>query len=238
MKSRKSGEIFALLALAVLFLAACQPAALETANPPAGPDATATQPLEVITETPASVPTGTAVATETAAQVPEGWQVLNDTTRGFSLAYPPEWEVCQVTKYSWAFCEIQKEPEGMGPPPRLYVSAYPQDSTNEDFEIYNFIPLVSIREFMVLPVGESKLREAGAMAPEYFTYTRLPDRMVAGWNAMVIENTRVWEAPPETNDRVIIVVDEGTTYMIGAYYETPEQLALFEQVLDSFQLVP
>jgi hypothetical protein len=170
--------------------------------------------------------------------VPEGWLALEDTTQGYTLAYPPQWEVCQVTRYSLAFCEIQQVPVEMGPPPRLYVALYPQDSTNANFEIYNFISRDSIQEFMVLPIGGSKLKEAGAILPEYYTYTRLPDRMVAGLTGLVIENSRVWEAPPEMKDRVVLLVNEGNTVMLGAYYETPEQLALFEQVLDTFVLIP
>jgi len=46
------------------------------------------------------------------------------------------------------------------------------------------------------------------------------------------------EFPPETKERVVLIFTEGTTCMIGVYYETPEQLEMFEQVLDSFQLVP
>jgi len=54
----------------------------------------------------------------------------------------------------------------------------------------------------------------------------------------VIENSKVLEFPPETKERVVLIFTEGTTCMIGVYYETPEQLEMFEQVLDSFQLVP
>jgi hypothetical protein len=254
MKTHRSGRFFAFLALAALLLAACQPAALETSDPAVDP---AAQPLEASTEGPVRTPTESAAAMQTPApvepgaapsgdgaglpqtggQVPQGWQELT-TTQGYSLAYPPEWAECQVTRYSLTFCQVQEDPAWMGPPLRLYVSVFPRDHTNADFEVYNFITAESIREFMALPVGGSKLREPNAMAPDYFTYTRLPDRMVAGLSAAVIENSRVWEAPPGTKDRVVFIVTEDTTYMLGMYYESPEQLAMFEQVLDSFQLVP
>jgi hypothetical protein len=264
MKIHRSARLLTLLALVALFLAACQPAALETTSPLVELDGTATQPLEADTEGPAPIPTDSEVVTETAApdeptevlltaaptgegtglpptgmQVPEGWQVLNDSTQRYSLAYPTDWKIGQETKYSRVFSQIQKEPAWMeGTALRLYVSAVPQDYTNQEFEVYNFYPIESIREFMAIPVGDSKLKVPGSSLPDYFTYTRLPDRIVAGWNALVIENPKVWEAPSGTKDRVVFIVTESTTYILGMYYDTPEQLAMFEQVLDSFQFVP
>jgi hypothetical protein len=82
------------------------------------------------------------------------------------------------------------------------------------------------------------LKDADAIVPDVDTYTRLPDRMVAGETALVIENSKVWEAPIGTKDRIVIIVTKHTIHLLGMYYETPEQLAMFEQVLDSFQFVP
>jgi hypothetical protein len=254
MKAHRSGRFFAFLALAALFLAACQPAALETSDPAVDP---AAQPLEAGTQEPARIPTESVAVTQTPApvepgaapsgegaglaqaggQVPQGWREIS-LSQGYSLAYPPEWAECQVTRYSLTFCQVQEDPAWNGPALRLYVSVFPRDHTNADFEVYNFITPESIQDFMALAVGESRLREPNAMAPDYFTYTRLPDRMVAGLSAAVIENSRVWEAPPGTKDRVAFIVTEDTTYMLGLYYETPEQLAMFEQVLDSFRITP
>jgi hypothetical protein len=147
MKTHRSGRLFTMLVLAVLFLAACQPAALETTNPATEQTGTATQPVRADTEAPAPIPTETTVVAQNTApvkpteiistavpsgegtglpptgmQVPEGWQVFTDSSKGYSLAYPPEWEACSETRYSQIVCEIQKEPAGLGPPLRLYVS--------------------------------------------------------------------------------------------------------------------
>jgi hypothetical protein len=248
MKPPRPGILFAILALVTLLISACQPAVLTTPKPPADPAGTAVQPLETATEVPASTPpvavTRAAPTSEgsalplTGGQVPDGWQVINDSTRGYSLAYTTKWEICQETKYSRLFCEIQKEPVGMGPPPRLYVSAFPTEYTNPDWEVYNFTPAATIRQFLALPVGASMLKEPGSPTPDHFTYTRLPDQVFAGQTGLVIENSKVWEMPSGTRDRVIFLSDGGTTYILGMYYETPEQLAMFEQVLDSFQPVP
>ncbi len=228
-----------LLALAVLLLAACQPAAepQAQATPPAATDLPA--------EPTAAAPTlaePTAVPFEATApagsEIPAGWNEITDGVLGYSVAYPPVWQMCEEHAQSRIFCEIQAVPEGMGPPLRMYISTIPQDATNGDFEIYNFFPPARVREFMALQVGESLLKEPRAMAPEFFTYTRLPDRMVAGWTALVVENSKPWEFPAGTKDRVVFIVTEGNIYMIGMYYQTPEQLEMFEQALDSFQFVP
>jgi hypothetical protein len=146
--------------------------------------------------------------------------------------------VCEEHPYSRIFCENQEESSGLGPPLRLYISVFPQDYTNSEFDVYNFISSVTIQEFLALPVGEGTLKEPKATLPEYFTYTRLPDQMVADSTALVIENSKVWEFPSGTKDRVVIFITEGTTYILGMYYETPQQLEMFAQVLESFQLIP
>jgi hypothetical protein len=262
---KKTGlfQWFTIICMAVLLLAACQSAVLQQTDRPIGietadqetaaPSVTAAEDQVAVTSEPsattASGETSQVVKTlpptedgsmipETGAQVPDGWQIFSDPTFGYSVAFPKEWEKCTETRYSHLFCEIQKEPAGMGPPPRLYISVIPQDYTNEDFEVYNFMPFETIREFLSIPVGESRLKEPGAIPPEYFTYTRLPDQTVAGWKAAVIENSRVWEAPSGTRDRVYLIDTDDAIYMIGQYYMTPEQLDTMEKVLDSFRLKP
>jgi hypothetical protein len=53
MKAHRSGRFFAFMALAALFLAACQPAALENSGPAVDP---AAQPLEAGAEEPVAHP--------------------------------------------------------------------------------------------------------------------------------------------------------------------------------------
>jgi hypothetical protein len=248
MKAQRLGRCLALLALTVLVLAACQPAALEISAPPEQPSGAATQPAVATVKVTVSEPTP-AVSQDTPAaegtvlpavdgQLQEGWLVLADDSGGYSLAFPPEWKVCQETRYSWTFCDLQEDPAWMGSPLRLYVSVFPSDSTNADWEVYNFIPTATIREFMELPVGESRSKVPGSPRPEYSTYTRLPDQVVAGSPALVIENAHLWGIPPGTKERVVLMVAGDRTYLLGMYYETTGQLALFEQVLDSFQFHP
>ncbi len=232
---------FPLLTAAFLFLAACQPVMLGVKNPPAlTADATGSaEPIASPSAVPQAAPTGQGL---TGGNLPACWQVFKHAARGYSLTYPLVWVNNQVSQYSQEFNEIQVEPAGMGPPLRLYVSVYPKDYTNQDPDVshfvYHFVPLETIREFMALPVGESMLKDPDTPTPDSDTYTRLPDRIVAGETALVIENSKVWEAPTGTKDRIALIEIKGTLYLLGMYYETPEQLAMFEQVLDSFQLIP
>lgn len=238
-------RLFTFLVLTALFLTACQLAATEITNHPDEPARAATQPVAAATKAPVSeptraisqvTPTGKAVLPSAEMQVPAGWQVLDDTLRGFSLAFPPEWHICQETRYSWTFCDNQEDPAWMGFPLRLYISVFPKDYTNSDAEVYNFIPTATLREFSALPIGESMSKVPGSPRPEYFTYTRHPDQMVAGSSAQVIENSKGWGIPSGTKERVVFQLAEDTTYILGMYYGTSDQLALFEQVLDSFQI--
>ncbi len=239
MKTHGLGKLLEFLALASLFLAGCQSQAPGTVYPPAETiEAAETAVPAQPTETPAQATTsGEGGAPSPAGmQVPKNWLVLDEEGHGYSLAFPPEWVICQKTRYSRILCDIQEDPAWMGPPLRLYVSAFPNGYTNADWEVYNFIPTETIRAYASLPVGESMPKVNGSPKPEYVTYTRLPDRMVAGWAAPVVENSRLWGIPAGTKERVVFIVVESSTYIIGRYYETSEQMAMFQQVLDSFQI--
>ena len=245
MKPQALRRLITFLMLALVLLTAChfQLEALETTGQPAEPTGTAAQPLEADLDSPATEPTeAVSQATptgdslpNTVKMVPAGWQPFYNDAHGYSLGYPPVWAVSEELRYSHVFVEIQKEPAGMGPPVRLYVSVFPNEYTDQDGGVYNFITGESIRAFMALPVGGSRLKELDAMPPDSWTYTRLPDQKLAGRDALVIENSIVWEAPTGTKDRLVILVAGDTTYMLGMHYETPQQLAMFEQVLDTFQ---
>lgn len=245
MKPQGLQKFIAFLTPAFFLLTACQLelTALETTKQPAEPTGMAAQPLEADFDVPAAEPiSAVSQATPTAdalphtvKMVPEGWQLFYNAAQGYSLGYPTVWAVSEELSYSRVFVEIQKEPAGVGPPVRLYVSVFPKEYTDQDGGVYNFFTNESIQAFMALPVGASRLKELDAIPPDAFLYTRLPDRGLAERTALVIENSIVWEAPLGTKDRLVILATEDTTYMLGMYYETPQQLAIFEQVLDSFQ---
>ena len=51
----------------------------------------------------------------------------------------------------------------------------------------------------------------------------------------MIENHKVWEGERGTRDRRVLLSRGAGTYMLGTYYETPEELGVFEQVLATFR---
>lgn len=169
---------------------------------------------------------------------PSGFNAYMDDGLHFSLAYPDGWELDEVfNAYGRVFLEKDPEPGGLGPQPKLYVTFVPLDDVLAE-GAYGFMPHEAVRSFSALPVGSAQPVVPDAFPAGAFTYTRLPDREVGGWQAVVIENEEVWEAYEETTDRRVLVVTEEGTFILGSIYATPEELALFEQVLDSFQLAP
>jgi hypothetical protein len=96
----------------------------------------------------------------------------------------------------------------------------------------------AIRSFLTLPVGEVQPFVPNAVLSEYITYTRLPDQEIGGLGVVLLENNRVWEAPVETIERRTLIVTEAGTFIVGTFYETPEELSLFEEVLNTFQFLP
>ena len=109
MRTHEFGRVLFMLALVALMLAACQPAAatvapVETQAPaatvlPAEP--TAVAPTAAV---PPAAPTADAGVPPTGAQAPEGWNELTDAANGYSVAYPPVWEICQEQAASRIFC--------------------------------------------------------------------------------------------------------------------------------------
>jgi hypothetical protein len=109
----------------------------------------------------------------------------------------------------------------------------PSGFDNADASAYNFLREDALQGLMSMEVGSSKAAEA---IPEYSTFTRLPDLSTGGQNFVVIENSRVWEAPAGVKDRRALLAAGGKIYMLGTYYETAEELAAFEAVLEQFRL--
>ena len=173
-----------------------------------------------------------------AAIAPPGFEVFTDDALGFSLARPAHWqEHPRDFEYSRVFSDVNAEQPATGPLPVLFVTFIPADDSLAEGS-YAYMSNADVRRFQTLAVGAAQPIVPDAFPPEAFTYTRLPDRPVGGSSALVIENEGVWEAPEKSTERRAIVVTEAGTYIIGSLYVTPEQLALYEQVLDSFVVLP
>lgn len=169
---------------------------------------------------------------------PPGFNAFMDRQLHLSLAYPAVWEEGQPdTRYNRIFYVKDLVPQGVGPVPKLYVTFIPLDDKLAEGS-YSYMTLEAIRSFEALPVGSSQPLVPDAFPAEAFTYTRLPDQEVGGRQALVIENEGVWEAPEETTDRRVLIETEAGVVILGSIYATPEELALFEQAVGTFQYVP
>lgn len=184
------------------------------------------------------------------AQVPAGWQTYSDPTLGFTLAYPPTWEVCkqQVAIHSRVFCRPQPESQDETPPgfPPFWVTIESQEllasrpANNAIASAYGFIDQDNLAGLLALPKSGSYSLKNPPPAqiqpdPAYWTFTRLPDTTVDGSQGIVVENQNPWEGKQGAKDRRVLVTRGTDTWQFGAYYESPEELREFEQVLGSFR---
>jgi hypothetical protein len=67
--------------------------------------------------------------------------------------------------------------------------------------------------------------------PDYHQHAFVDTITLDGYSGVIIENAKLWEATPETRHRRVIVSNGTHTYELGAFYDIPEQLLLFETLL-------
>jgi hypothetical protein len=67
--------------------------------------------------------------------------------------------------------------------------------------------------------------------PDYHQHTFVDTITLDGYSGVIIENAKLWEAPPERHHRRVIVSNGTHTYELSAFYDIPEQLLLFETLL-------
>lgn len=197
------------------------------------PSGEAPAPIEPLPDTAEAAPAG-----GVGVVAPQGFNAIIDSPLHIALAYPSEWEEgARVTDFSRVFFVKNPTPFGVGPLPRLYVTFMPLEESLA-YGAYGFMPQEFIRGFKAISVGETWSPVPDGLGREYSTYTRLPDQEVGGWQALVIENERVWEAPEASTDRRVLIETEAGVILLGSTYESAAELALFEQVLATFQYVP
>lgn len=213
-----------LIGMVLVFVAA----ACANPTPPTTPTADLS-PAPTFTVEPLSSPP---ISRTPVVALPADWQSYRDSELGFSLTHPREWEICTTTEHSRLFCDTNNQSGGPSFP-LYYVTRTPPNFTNQDASAYNFVTPATIQAFANLKVGASLT--SGEPNPEFSTFTRLPDATVNGETALVVENARVWEGGAKTKDRRVFVRHGDDWYMIGTYYESPAELARFEDVLATFR---
>ena len=203
---------------------------------PAGSSPTepvAVSPSVVSTHPAQETPISTAVQ-ETAAPsvpIPEGWIGLSEPELGYQAGYAPDWELETTTPYSRVFSQ-----RGAGGPsfPVFYVTVVPNGFTNEQAQAYNFVAAETLRGLWNVAIGSTAVLDG---LPDYSTFARLENTSVNGRDAVVIENGRVWEGGQDTKDRRVIILGQDKVYMLGTYYDSPDDLENFQKALGTFQIL-
>lgn len=95
---------------------------------------------------------------------------------------------------------------------------------------------VEINSFFNMKVGDIKQTQAGNYS-DFSSYKRLSDTTVAGLQGATIENNKVLEGGNGLVDRRVFIRKSGYTYMLGTYYQTPNDLNNFYTFISSFQFV-
>jgi|GEM_PF-2967169 len=139
------------------------------------------------------------------------WQTYTSQEFNYSIKYPPHLEAENDTPYSVLFSQKQTQPGAASFPP-LYVSVIPDGFSNTNAEVYNYMSADNINSFFSMRVGESKQIQADS-------YGKLPDIIIAGQPAVVIESyIQSGGGGVPLIDKRIYIKKNGYTYMIGGYY--------------------
>jgi hypothetical protein len=189
-------------------------------------------PTEPVATSPAAVATLPAQETlPPTVSIAEGWIALSEPELGYQLAYAPDWELSTTTPFSRVFSQSGAE----GPSfPVFYVTVAPNGFTNAQAEAYNFVAAETLQGLWNQAIGSSAALDGN---PDYSTFARLENTSVNGRDAVVIENSRVWEGGQDTKDRRVIILGQDKVYMLGTYYDSPDDLENFQKALDTFRIL-
>jgi hypothetical protein len=114
--------------------------------------------------------------------LPAGWETYYASGGagqcGYTVNIPSDIDDASQGEYSWIFNYKSTEPTE--PVPNfIYVSVIPDDrQSDEPGLIYNYDPAAT-ETLLNMQVGESKSLHEDASLAAWFTYTRLPDTMLA-----------------------------------------------------------
>lgn len=199
----------------------------------------------VISQSEVTAPTRTPAITEesaaTASQGPTDWQTYKDNSLGFSISYPPAFEVTQNGYHSIMLIKKVTEP-GQGPANFIYISTILKEDENKEGEIYNYNK-THIDSLIQLQVNEEKpVAGEAAELEQYVTFKRLTDTTIDGQKAMLFVNMKPWEFPLGTKEYRNLVQQKDRSYWIGGYIATTRNdddsisEALYQQILSSITL--
>jgi hypothetical protein len=151
------------------------------------------------------------------------WKTYTNTNQGYSLKYPENLEP-NDSQYATEFNIIETQPDGPSVP-IYYISVIPdgfwQNGVIYDDPTADFVP-----GLLALKIGDTYKNGTD-------TFSRLQDTTVDTLQAMVYENTQVFEYSGK--ERVMLIKKNQKTYMIGVYYSTSSDLSNFQILLSTFK---
>lgn len=183
--------------------------------------------------------------------VPAGWTTYTSASQqcGYTIGYPPEFQVIDQTPYSQLFSFNLPESDA-GARNFVYVSVITPEIQNAvkdglyGYEVYNYDPAAT-EVLLNLQVGESQSVHQSPNVASGFTFERKPDTQLSGHSALTFENLQPWEFPAGTKEIRYYLSLDGCIYLIGGYMDTtgsdhPGTIteAAFNQMVATFQAMP
>lgn len=171
--------------------------------------------------------------------VPEGMKLYSDSQLGFRIAYPDDFTYQKNGDYS-LLLSPPENPVGNPVPTFFYISVVPaEEQKSNGGEIYNY-RWKDYEALENLSVNSSITLTENRELDQWYRYTRLGDREIAGMSAKQFVNMKPWEFPNGTQETRYVLNKNGTQYILGAYYQTNNP-RLTKQIIsdmtDSFSIL-
>lgn len=162
------------------------------------------------------------------------WKTYTNPKYNYSIKYPNNFELSQTDlRTSPDSAIFNKLPLFDAPGfPALYISVF-LDGNAAGSASYNNMTDEVINSFYTMNVGEPKQISTES---EFSIFKKLEDTIVAGQKGIVVENSKVWEGGDGLIDRRVFTKKNGHIYMIGTYYQSPQELSNFQNSLSTFKL--
>lgn len=154
---------------------------------------------------------------------PVEWETYQDSSFGYTISFPPGFEVQQNGEGS---IQILKEqpPMGVGPTNFIYISVVTPDKLNAEGVVYNY-NISDYQKLEELSVSEMVSFSSDGQLAEYFTYRRYPDKKITEEIlAKQFVNEKPWEFPEGTKETRFIFVRDNRIFLVGAYIK-PETVS-------------
>jgi hypothetical protein len=127
----------------------------------------------------------------------------------------------------------------------VYVSLItPEIQSMGSEEVYNYDP-TEADLLLNLQVGESKISRDIPQVSQWFSYLRMPDTDINGYDAKTYENVQPWEFLEGTKEIRYYLSLDGCIYQIGGYLDTTQSNQpgaitedLFDQIVATIRVMP